>query len=77
MQADQLMSYAALCGWALARAHARSGDPAALAGYLGKGEAFDTAIESFAADYADQTERDHEALVHAIRTGRVEAVEGV
>ena len=58
-----LAQYAAFCGWALARAHARSGDPAALSGYLGKGNAFDRAIESFAVDYADQTERDHEALV--------------
>jgi uncharacterized protein (DUF2252 family) len=74
---DELASYGAVCGWALARAHARSGDPAAIAGYLGGGEPFDRAIEAFAADYADQTERDHEALVHAIRTGRIDAIEGV
>jgi uncharacterized protein (DUF2252 family) len=72
-----LSKYAQACGWALARAHARSGDPAAIAGYLGKGESFDRAIEAFATDYADQTERDHEALIAAIRTGRIEAVEGV
>jgi hypothetical protein len=60
-----LSSYAQLCGRTLARAHARSGDSAAIAGYMGKSEAFDDAIASFAMLYADQTIRDHAALVAA------------
>jgi len=66
--------YAALCGWALARAHARSGDAATLSGYLGKSDSFDTALASFALAYADQNEHDHDALRKAVRQGRVEAV---
>ncbi len=54
--------YAEVCAWALARAHARSGDPAEIAGYLGRSEVFDDAIAAFGAAYADQTERDHAAL---------------
>ena len=69
--------YADVCGWALARAHARSGNPAVIAGYLGAGEAFDDAVTAFAARYADQAERDHAAFVAAIRAGKVEAVSGV
>jgi len=65
--------YADLCGWALARAHARSGDAAAIGGYLGGGDQFDLAIGTFAVAYADQTEQDHAALVHAERTGRIVA----
>jgi uncharacterized protein (DUF2252 family) len=65
--------YARLCGWTLARAHARSGDRIALAGYLGGGDSFEEAIAKFAESYADQAERDHEALVGAIDEGRVEA----
>jgi hypothetical protein len=65
--------YAELCGWALARAHARSGDAAAIGGYLGRGDKFDLAIGQFAVAYADQTECDHEALVQARRTGRIAA----
>jgi uncharacterized protein (DUF2252 family) len=61
------------CGWALALAHARSGDPAMIAGYLGSGEAFDDALVDFAAAYADQTERDHAALQKAIKAGRIKA----
>ena len=60
-----LFGYAPLCGRTLARAHARSGDPAAIAGYMGKSEAFDDAIASFAMLYAGQTIRDHAALVAA------------
>jgi Uncharacterized protein conserved in bacteria (DUF2252) len=63
--------YTALCGWALALAHAKSGDPAMLAGYLGKGGVIDEAIARFAAAYADQTERDHAALAAAARQGRI------
>jgi len=58
-------SYTQLCGRTLSRAHARSGDPAAIAGYMGKSEVFDEAIASFAMIYADQTIRDHAALVAA------------
>jgi len=65
--------YAAICGWALARAHARTGDAAKIAGYLGKNEVFDDAITKFAAAYADQTERDYAALLKAIRAGRIRA----
>jgi uncharacterized protein (DUF2252 family) len=65
--------YGELCAWALARAHARTGDAAGIAGYLGKNAAFDKAIAKFAVAYADQTERDHAALVKAIRAGRLSA----
>ncbi|MFZ0211837.1 MAG: DUF2252 domain-containing protein [Candidatus Acidiferrales bacterium] len=67
--------YVSVCGWTLARAHARTGDSAKIAGYLGKNEAFDEAIRKFAVAYADQTERDYAALVKAIRTGRLRAKE--
>jgi len=69
-----LLQYAALCGWALARAHARSGDAATLSGYLGKSDSFDEALAWFALAYADQNERDHDALLAAVRQGRLEAV---
>ncbi len=72
MKPQNLVGYGGLCGWALARAHARSGDAAVLAGYMGKSDAFDEAVADFAAAYADQTERDHAALVAAARAGRVE-----
>ena len=65
-----------LCGVTLARAHARSGDPAAIAGYLGAGDQFDRAIVSFADGYADQTVADHAALEQAVAEGRIEAVRG-
>jgi len=64
-----LTHYGALCAWALARAHARTGDPVAIAGYLGQGRAFDDAIAGFAARYADQAELDHAALVDAAMDG--------
>jgi uncharacterized protein (DUF2252 family) len=69
--------YSQACGVALARAHARSGDAAAITGYVGTGSAFANAIVAFAEAYADQTERDHAALLEAIRSGRVEARTGV
>jgi uncharacterized protein (DUF2252 family) len=69
--------YGRVCGWTLARAHARSGDCIAIASYLGAGNAFDRAIASFAETYADQNERDHEALVQAIASGRIQAQSGV
>jgi uncharacterized protein (DUF2252 family) len=68
-----LTAYAGLCGWALARAHARSGDAASIAGYLGNSDEFDRATVTFANTYADQTERDHAALVEAVKSGRIVA----
>jgi uncharacterized protein (DUF2252 family) len=75
--AAKLRSYSLLCAWALARAHARTGDPVALSAYLGKSTAFDEALVAFAVRYADQTERDHAELLEAIRVGRVHAVTGL
>jgi uncharacterized protein (DUF2252 family) len=69
--------YADVCAWTLARAHARSGDPVAIASYLGAGDRFDRAMTDFAERYADQNERDYEAFCEAIRSGRLEAIEGV
>jgi uncharacterized protein (DUF2252 family) len=65
--------YGELCGWTLARAHARSGDRIAIAAYLGGSDVFDQAITAFAAAYADQNEIDHEALVRAVDSGRITA----
>jgi uncharacterized protein (DUF2252 family) len=73
MSSEELVLYGRLCGWTLARAHARSGDRVQIAGYLGKSERFDGAIAYFAEEYADQTERDHAALCAAVKSGRVEA----
>ena len=73
MSADELVLYGGLCGWALARAHARSGDRVEIAAYLGKSERFDHAIADFAVAYADQNEKDHEALYAAVKSGRIEA----
>src|SRR5215208_1359510 len=73
MSPDELILYAGVCGWALARAHARSGDRVQIAGYLGKSDRFDGAIADFAEAYADQTERDHAALLEAVKSGRVAA----
>jgi uncharacterized protein (DUF2252 family) len=72
-----LTFYARICGWTLARAHARSGDPVALAQYLGDGDAFDRSVTDFSARYADQNEQDFQAFVQAVRSGRLQAVEGV
>ena len=69
--------YARVCGWTLARAHARSGDRVAIAAYLGGKDRFDEAIGDFAVGYADQTERDHALLRHAIDGGGIAATEGV
>ena len=66
-----------MCGWTLARAHARSGDPVAIAAYLGSSDAFDKSVTGFSLRYADQNEQDFEAFIKAIRSGRLEAVEGV
>ena len=72
-----LTFYAGICGWTLARAHARSGDPVAIAEYLGAGDAFDKSITDFSERYADQNERDYQEFTKAVRSGRLEAVEGV
>ena len=69
--------YARMCGWTLARAHARSGDPIAIAEYLGSGGAFDSAIADFSTRYADQNQRDYNTFVKAIADGRIQAVTGV
>jgi uncharacterized protein (DUF2252 family) len=71
MLAAGMRLYGELCGWTLARAHARSGDRIAIAAYLGGSDAFDQAITEFAAAYADQNERDHQSLVDAVASGRI------
>ncbi|MGF1425585.1 DUF2252 domain-containing protein [Kitasatospora sp. LaBMicrA B282] len=73
MTRQDLTEFGRLCGWTLARAHARSGDRIAIAGYLGRGDAFDRALARFATSYADQNEHDHQALLSAVRSGRVAA----
>ncbi|EXI82898.1 MAG: hypothetical protein AW12_02678 [Candidatus Accumulibacter sp. BA-94] len=70
---DLLLAYGRLCAWALARAHARSGDAALIAGYMGSNTAFDDAICEFAVEYSDQNQRDYRAFVKAVREGRLEA----
>jgi hypothetical protein len=77
MPAKQMAVYARLCGWTLARAHARSGDRVAIAAYLGGGEAFDRAMVEFADAYADQNERDFRALERAVEEDRVPATLGL
>ena len=69
--------YGQLCGWTLARAHARSGDRIAIAAYLGSSDTFDRAVASFATAYADQNERDHQALLAAVASGRIAAEQGL
>jgi hypothetical protein len=70
--APRLAQFATACGKALARAHARTGDPVAIAAYIGKGRRFDEALGGFAVDYADQTARDHRQLADAIAGGAIE-----
>jgi uncharacterized protein (DUF2252 family) len=70
---EDLNSYARLCAWTLARAHARSGDPVAIAGYLGKSDTIDKALVEFAERYAEQNQRDYETFQVAVRSGRLEA----
>jgi uncharacterized protein (DUF2252 family) len=77
MRPHSLEVYARLCGWTLARAHARSGDRIAIAAYLGNSTSFDNAVADFAESYADQNERDHAALAAAVAAGRVQAQSGV
>jgi hypothetical protein len=70
--AEMLAIYGKMCGWALARAHAKAGDPWTISGYLGNGGQFDDAMGKFALAYADQAEKDHAALKAAVRNGIVE-----
>jgi uncharacterized protein (DUF2252 family) len=72
-----LTYYARICGWTLARAHARSGDPVAMAEYLGKDDEFDRAITDFSERYADQNEQDYQQFVKAVQSGHLLATEGV
>ncbi len=74
---EGLRMYGALCGWTLARAHARSGDRIAIAAYLGNSDVFDRAVTKFAVAYADQNERDYQALVDAAASGRITAERGL
>jgi uncharacterized protein (DUF2252 family) len=76
LKADELTRYAAICGWVLARAHAKGGDPATLSGYMGKRDTFDNALSQFAKTYADQTEKDHARLLKAVKNGQVQAISG-
>ncbi len=69
-----MLQYAELCGWTLAHAHARSGEPAKISGYLGKSDKFDEAIAEFSVAYADQSERDHDVLMQAVRAGRLDVL---
>ena len=70
-------NYGNLCGQILARSHARSGDTTKISGYLGKSEVFDEAIADFSVAYADQAECDHETLLKAVRSGRLDVfIEG-
>jgi uncharacterized protein (DUF2252 family) len=74
IEAPGLARYAEVCGWVLARAHAKGGDAAMIAGYLGKSDVFDQALANFAQAYADQTDQDYQNLVKAVKSGRVKAV---
>jgi hypothetical protein len=77
MTVDDLAAWAELCAWTLARGHARSGQPAEIAAYLGEDEAIHDAMTAFAEAYADQTERDFATFTEAIRSGRIAAESGV
>ena len=77
LEGKGLLQYADVCGELLAKGHSRSGDPCMLAGYLGTSDRFDKALVQFAVDYADQTDRDHDAWVKAIANGKVKALRPV
>ena len=77
MDPPELEAYGKICGWTLARAHARSGDRIAIAAYLGSGDSFDRAMASFSETYADQNDRDYRALKEAVASGRIVADRGV
>jgi hypothetical protein len=72
-----MATYGTLCGWTLARAHARSGDRIAIAAYLGNGDSFDRALVEFSKAYADQNDRDYQALKAAVNAGKVDAQTGL
>jgi hypothetical protein len=72
--AAQLRQYAQVCGWTLARAHAKSGDAATISGYLGKSDTFENALVAISTAYADQTEKDFLTLTEAVNSGRIEAL---
>ena len=72
-----MATYGKLCGWTLARAHARSGDRIAIAAYLGNGDSFDRAIVEFSKAYAEQNERDYQALNDAVKSGKIKAETGL
>ena len=77
MTPEEIMIYGKICGWTLARAHARSGDSVAIAAYLGTNEAFEKSLVEFAAAYADQNERDFQALTEAAQSGRITVLSGI
>jgi sugar/nucleoside kinase (ribokinase family) len=77
MDYDSFKTYAGVCAWCLAHAHARTGDEARIFGYIGKNDIFSEAISDFAIAYADQTEQDYQLLVEAVRSGRVPVEMGV
>ena len=72
MEPPACRRYARLCGWTLAKAHARSGDAIAISAYMGTSDSFDKAMAVFAEKYADQNERDYAALKDAVDSGRVD-----
>src|SRR5262249_45322678 len=74
---DQLVEYGMVCGWSLARAHAKTGDSPQIAGYLGDDDAFDEAMTAFALAYAEQNEQDYQAFKKAVNTGRLFAIPGI
>ena len=77
MDPERMAIYGKLCGWTLARAHARTGDRIAIASYLGSGPKFDRAILEFSNAYAEQNERDYQQLVDAVNSGRIVAQTGL
>jgi hypothetical protein len=77
MNAAAMTGYGRMCGWTLARAHARTGNRIAIAAYLGGSDTFDQAMAEFGETYADQTERDHAALAAAVASGSVQAQMGI
>ncbi|HTP21161.1 MAG TPA: DUF2252 family protein, partial [Solirubrobacteraceae bacterium] len=77
MVPEGMAAYGKLCGWTLARAHARSGDRIAIAAYLGNSDTFDRAIVDFSKAYADQNERDYQTLTKAVNSGKIKAQTGL
>ena len=77
MDYDSMRTYLEVCAVCLARAHARTGDGASISGYIGNKDSFPKAVGDFAVAYADQTERDYQALVKAVESGRVAAEKGL